>query len=138
MGRTVASVASDADFVERVLRTGLLALIPIALLGLAGGPAVAGGLLVGGALSLGLLQLQRVTVRRCFAGDPRRARLRLLLLWYAKLPFIGLVIYLLVARGPLSAWAFCAGVGLVPAVAVAKALGARLLSRPILPRASGG
>jgi hypothetical protein len=133
MGRTVASVASDADFVERVLRTGLLALIPIALLGLAGGPAVAGGLLVGGALSLGLLQLQRVTVRRCFAGDLKRARLRLLLLWYLKLPFVAALIYALVARGPLPAWAFCAGVGLVPAVALARAVAGLPRVGPIAP-----
>jgi len=91
------------------------------------------GLTIGTALAVGLLATWEFMVRRAF--DPAQpSKLPLVTFGLLKLPFAGLVVYLVVGRGWANPLAFAAGLAVPQVALVVMAIGARTLGSKTLQR----
>lgn len=118
------------NLLARVVRGTVLALGLAAVGAVPFGPRALGGLALGAAVGLGSLALHRALVEAWVRPLRwRRARVGFWLVWLAKYPVLGLILWVALGRGWAAPGWFCLGVSLLPGVATAIAVRAVVVDR---------
>lgn len=117
----------DEGFLGRVYRTATIAWVGVGILLAAYG--FTGELVsfaIGGGISLAFLRATQIAIQRYVVPRGRHLKKAVVLLYAVKMPVLGVALYLLVGTEWVNVVALAAGLGLVQAVIVLKAMGIAL------------
>jgi len=114
----------EAGFLGRVRRGAVLVCVLLAVGALVVDRSALRGVLLGGGISIGSLELYRLVANALLHPERhRRARMWLYLVWVVKWPALWVLLYWAMGDGGVSPESLCMGLGVVPAAVTVLAVG---------------
>jgi len=113
----------EAGFLGGVRRGAVLVCVLLAVGALVVDRSALGGMLLGGGISIGSLELYRLLAAALLhPGRGRRARVWLYRVWVVKWPGLWVLLYWAMGEGRVTLESLCVGLGVVPAAVAVQAV----------------